>query len=403
MPASHRSAGPGAASQSPNPADDRTFRRALRRRVEDLAAGVVLNERADRKPDRQPARRDEHERRHRVAAAWVYLSCVAVWAEDHDLVRPLLRRDPPGLARTPESAVIWLARAFEQLTVHPATQWLMHPGYNPMLWAGAPSTAAANDLIDWWASEAPSLAYPATGSYPGSITGWPIGDLLPVLSDERRSRNALVQTPHFVADLILDRTLIPAADTFRDERLLRTIDPAAGTGHFLVRAVDYLWQWYTTGSITARAATHQAPVTGGAVHPPAEAIRRILASVDGVELDPLTAAVGRLRMAVYIGHLMVRSGLIPAPLRLAAIPPSVTPRIAAGDALLLGVVSRAEYARLHPRLADLPGAAFPLPDFTWPDDPDPAGAGPADDARQPTADGSASHHQNTRKNRRNSP
>ena len=108
-------------------------------------------------------------------------------------------------------------------------------------------------------------------------------------------------------------------------------------------------------------------MTGGTVHPPVEAIGRILASIDGVEIDPMTAAVARFRMTIYIGHLMVRAGLIAGPLRLAAIPPTITPRIAVGDALLLGKVSRAEYARLHPHLADLPGAAFPLPDFGWPD------------------------------------
>jgi hypothetical protein len=189
-----------------------------------------------------------------------------------------------------------------------------------------------------------------------------------VLSPDRRARHALVQTPHFVAELILDRTLIPAADDFRDERLLRTIDPACGTGHFLILAADYLWQWWTTGTLTAHAVTSQPPLTGGAVLPPAEAVRRILASVDGVEIDPLTAAVARLRMTVYLGHLMARSGLIAGPLRLHTIPGWVTPRIAVGDSLLLGEVSRAEYARLHPDLAVLPGAAFPLPDFTWPTD-----------------------------------
>jgi hypothetical protein len=197
-----------------------------------------------------------------------------------------------------------------------------------------------------------------------------------VLSPQRRKAHALVQTPHFVADFILDRTLMPAADTFRDETI-RLIDPAGGTGHFLLRAMDYLWQWYTTGRITARRIPGRPPVTGGTVYPPREAIRRILVGVDGVELDPLTAAVARLRLTVYIGQLMAGAALIPSPLRLAAIPATVTPRIAVGDALLLGTgITRVEYGRLHPHLVDLPGAAFPLPDFTWPADPKPD-TGPA--------------------------
>lgn len=215
-------------------------------------------------------------------------------------------------------------------------------------------------------SAVPGLGRPRR--IPRSISGWVIGDLLQILSPERRARHALVQTPHYVADFILDRTLHPAANTFRDEPVLRLIDPTAGTGNYLIRAVDYLWQWYTTGRVEPRS-VKQPPTTGGQAHRPQEAIRRILAGVDGIDIDPLTAAVARLRMTVYLGHLMADAGLLPRPLRLAAIPAWVTPRIAVGDSLLIGKISRAEYGRLHPHLVDLPGAAFPLADFTWPDNP----------------------------------
>ncbi len=360
---------PRRVSASPNPAEHPAFRRALLRHVDHLAATITYRDDAPQRPGGHA----EWQHRQRIAAAWVYLSCVAVWAEDHGLVAPLLRRNPVGVPRNRASSLLWLGRACQQLAAHPATQWLMHPGYHPLLWAGTPSPSACSDLIDWWATDAPSLSYPSINGHPASITGWPIGDLLTVLSPDRRTRNALVQTPHFVADLILDETLVKAADTFRDEQPLRLIDPAAGTGHFLIRAVDYLWQWYTTGRITTHQITGRPPVTGGTVYPPNQAIRRILAGVDGVELDPLTAAVGRLRMTVYIGHIMTQAGLIRTPLRLAAIPATVTPRIAVGDALLLGTgITRAEYAAVHPHLVDLPGAAFPLADFTWPDDSDPA-------------------------------
>ena len=355
--------GPG----SPNPADQPPFRRDLLRLVDQLAGTVTYRN----NDDPRPPGHGELEHRQAIAAAWVYLSCIAVWAEDHGLVMPLLRANPRGIIRNRASSLLWLGRAFQQLTVHPATQWLMHPGYNPTLWAGNPSPGAASDLIDWWATQAPSLVYPATDGHPASISGWPLGDLLQLLSPQRRKGHALVQTPHFVVDFILDLTLVRAADTVRDEPL-RLIDPAGGTGNFLIRAVDYLWQFYTTGRITTRQIRSRPPVTGGTVYPAQQAIRRILDGVDGVDIDPLTAAVARLRMTVYIGHLMAQAGLVPQPLRLASIPAAVTPRIAVGDALLLGTgITRSEYGRLHPHLVDLPGAAFPRADFDWPTEPDP--------------------------------
>jgi hypothetical protein len=178
-----------------------------------------------------------------------------------------------------------------------------------------------------------------------------------VLHDDRRARNALVQTPYWVADLILDETLIPAADEFRQEHLIRTIDPACGTGHFLIRAVDYLWQWWTTGTITSRAVTARAPITGGTIVPPDEGGTAILASVDGVEINPLTAAVARFRTTVYIGQFLAASGVLPSPMRLDGIPHAITPRVVVGDSLLIGRISRSEYEQAPPVLAALPGAA----------------------------------------------
>jgi hypothetical protein len=114
-----------------------------------------------------------------------------------------------------------------------------------------------------------------------------------------------------------------------------------------------LWELYTTGSLAARSLKHRPPVTGWTPRPAREAVRSILAGVDGCDRDPLTVAVARLRCTVAIGELLVRAGLLPAPLRLAAIPASVRPRIVVGDALLAGKVTAQEYARIHPRLAQI--------------------------------------------------
>lgn len=287
-----------------------------------------------------------------AAVTWVYLTALVAWAEDHGLIDPWLRADAqdqrekflglPGMTMT-----AWVARAFAALCVHPATACLLDPRYTPLR-ERSPSEQNLRDLVDWWTSAAPLLRYDVdTG--PSSLSGWLPGELLPALSDERRKANALCQTPWWVADFIIDLTLVPAAAEFRDITL-RTVDPTCGTGHFLIRKIDYLWELYTTGQVAPRQAEGGTPATGWAPVSPGEAASRIVAGVDGCELDPLTAAVARLRFVVAIGDLMHHSGMLTGPLRLDRIPP-FQPRIVVGDSLLAGRVSKAEYADLQPKLA----------------------------------------------------
>lgn len=290
------------------------------------------------------------------AVAWVYFSALVAWCEDHGLLDPrikFLRDIPAGVEQVldrPDGPRGWLSAAFNRLAAHPATICLLDQRYSDLR-AHVPGDDVCRDLIAWW-RDAPSLRYEVDAG-PASITGWIVGDLLQALSTERVKGHALAQTPWWVADFIIDGTLVPAADTFRGETL-RTIDPTCGTGHMLVRLVDYLWEWYTTGTLRMRQikpGKSMRDTSGGEVLPAAEAIRRIIAGVDGCEKDPLTAAVARLRVVVVVGELLHRSGLIPA-LRLDTIPP-FQPRIAVGDSLLAGRVSAAEYARIQPVLAEI--------------------------------------------------
>lgn len=344
-----------------NPADDtRHFTgpliKALHRHVDQCAASIPGVD-----------THDDHQRRQRIAAAWVYLTAVTVWAEDHHLIDPWIRdglHKMPGRYAVQPRPVALLAQAMAGLTVHPATQWLMHPQYNSALHAGTPSDEAVEALTAWWANQAPSLNYTVTDG-PESISGWIIGDLLQQINDERRKAHALAQTPWWVADFILDRTLVPACDEFRNERLVRTIDPTAGTGHMLIRAMDYLWQWYTTGRLAPRQAKGGLVATGGTPLTPAQSLPRLIASVDGVELDPLTAAVCRLRCTVYAAHLAHQAGMSPQRARLDQIPRTLIPRVGVADSLLLGKTSREVYAEHHPNLANLPGASFVGGDWDW--------------------------------------
>ncbi|RKR92826.1 hypothetical protein BDK92_7308 [Micromonospora pisi] len=344
-----------------NPVDNtkytHTLVKALRKHVDRLAGTIP------------PASTEytDHARRTRIAGAWVYLSAVTAWAEDHGLINVWLRdglKGMPGWYMPNPTPSVALLQAMAGLTVHPATQWLMHPRYNPDLHAGTPSDAAIQDLVDWWAGDAPSLAYEVIDG-PPSISGWIIGDLLQAVTDDRRKEHALAQTPWWVADFILDRTMVPACVAFRADRLIRTVDPTAGTGHFMVRAMDYLWEWYTTGTLRPRQAKAGLVATGGIVSAPGDALTRVVASVDGVELDPLTAAVARLRCTVYAAHLAQRGGLTTGPIRLDTIPRNLIPRIGVADSLLLGKTSKQVYDDHHPQLADLPGESFTQSGWDW--------------------------------------
>lgn len=305
------------------------------------------------------------ERARPCAVAWVFYSVLAAWAADHRLIRPWLRKDfADSYAQQIEKGVTpssWLTAAFCELGVHPGTQCLIDSRYSELQTA-TPGESECAALIEYWMSEAPSLTYDVdTG--PASITGWLPGDLLQALSLERRKRYAFCQTPWWICDFILDRTLVPACGEFRGVPVIRLVDPACGTGHFLTRAVDYLWDWYTTGTVAARSNPDGARSAGGPVLAPVEAARRIVAGVHGCDRDPLTAAVARLRMTVAIGERLHTAGALPQ-LTLATIP-EFEPAVIVGDSLLAGLVTETEYADLHPGLAaivNLGTAARPTPD-----------------------------------------
>ncbi|GAA0853301.1 hypothetical protein ACFQVD_26765 [Streptosporangium amethystogenes subsp. fukuiense] len=349
-----------------NRVDDSTFARplvkALRDHVDAVAASMAGNGPMHGQHGRLEAVRP-------AAVAWVYYSVLVAWAEDHQLVNPFLRNVTPKLRSAvldrPGGALGWLSAAINSLAAHPATRCLLDPRYS-QLREHTPSDEACRDLIEWWSGDAPSLAYQVSAG-PTSISGWLPGDLLQALSTERVKTFAFAQTPWWIADGILDLTLVPAAGEFRDEPLLRTIDPTCGTGHMLIRTIDYLWEWYTTGALACRQ-MKMPGVSGGPVLEPVEAIRRIISGVDGCEIDPLTAAVARLRVVVAVGDLMHRSELLPT-LRLDTIPP-FRPRIVVGDSLLAGVATEQVYGQVHPALADIQNLGVPA------EEPAPASVSP---------------------------
>lgn len=355
-----------------NPADDATFTRplakALQRHAEQLTPpGPVATDAVRAEP----------------AVTWVYLTALIAWAEDHNLTQPWLRapartRQDAYLAGCPAGASGWLAHAAHDLASHhPATWCLLDPRYSRLAGAELPEDAC-RELLHWWAEEAPSLRYDVAAG-PGSLSGWVPGWLLEQVSTRRKAGNALVQTPWWVADFILDLTLRPAAHAFPGTTL-RLLDPCCGTGHFLVRAVERLFELYTTGAMTPYTTSGDAtpePIPGWDPCPPAEAVRRILGGLDGVELDPLTAAVARLRVTVAAASKLAGD----RPFSLARVPQAIRPRIIVGDSLMLGVASREAYRKTHPGLYEIYTSEEELfGRVAWPGDgepaPPPAGVAP---------------------------
>ncbi|WP_394768988.1 BREX-2 system adenine-specific DNA-methyltransferase PglX, partial [Lacisediminihabitans sp.] len=126
-----------------------------------------------------------------------------------------------------------------------------------------------------------------------------------------------LQTPIFVEEFILDQTLTPAIAEFGLTGL-KVIDPACGSGHFLLGTFDRL---------TAVWAEAAPGVDKG------ERVQRALDSINGVDLNPFAIAIARFRLTV-------------AAIKAAGIPtltaaPAFRYHLAIGDSLLGSVAPSA--------------------------------------------------------------
>jgi hypothetical protein len=109
-----------------------------------------------------------------------------------------------------------------------------------------------------------------------------LGDLYQDLSESARQRYALLQTPEFVEEFILDRTLNPAISTFgyKDVRL---IDPTCGSGHFLLGAFRRLFDLWAKNE-PARNLPDLA--------------QQALNGVYGVDINPFAVEIARFRLLI---------------------------------------------------------------------------------------------------------
>jgi hypothetical protein len=175
----------------------------------------------------------------------------------------------------------YLFTLFAELQQYPALKALLDPAHNP-LWQTPLSSDGAKQLIDFFQE-----IEPASGdlrrdfSDPAWNTRF-LGDLYQDLSEAVRKRYALLQTPEFVEDFILDHTLQPAIGEFGLDAV-RMIDPTCGSGHFLLGAFQRLfaeWQRREPGAN------------------PRALAQKALDAVHGVDVNPYAVAIARFRLLI---------------------------------------------------------------------------------------------------------
>ncbi len=259
-----------------------------------------------------------------VAVAWV-LACVFVrFLEDNSLVdAPHLAGPGPRLGIARDHHTQWISRhptetdreylrfVFREAARLPALERLLGEAHTPLFTLGL-SADGAREVLEFW-----QRIEPATGELIHDFTDptWStrfLGDLYQDLSESARKTYALLQTPHFVEEFILDRTLEPAIQEF-GYQAVRLIDLACGSGHFLLGAFTRLFaRW-----------SRDEPATN-----PRDLAQRTLDAIYGVDLNPFAVAIARFRLLV--------AALQACEIKRLADAPGFRINLAVGDSLLHG-------------------------------------------------------------------
>jgi hypothetical protein len=264
------------------------------------------------------------------AVGWV-LSCVFVrFLEDNDLLE---RTYLSGVGENREAADETRAAYFRENRAASDNDYLAHvvgevgklPGMADLmdarhnaLWNAAISPDAAKSFIEFW-----RRIDPGTGKMAHEFTDsdWDtrfLGDLYQDLSEAARKKFALLQTPDFVEEFILDRTLDPAINTF-GLKVVRMIDPTCGSGHFLLggfRRLLALWEKERPDLSDKERAV------------------KALDGVFGVDINPFAVAIARFRLLLAAWRYCEVKRLRSAP--------DFKVNLAVGDSLLHGARFDAE-------------------------------------------------------------
>ncbi|MDV6263766.1 BREX-2 system adenine-specific DNA-methyltransferase PglX [Rhodococcoides yunnanense] len=203
----------------------------------------------------------------------------------------------------------WLEVSFTALRDCPATQALVddHAALN----IASPSSDAVQQLLSFWrrTGDDGDLIWSFADA---DVSTRFLGDLYQDLSEFAKKKYALLQTPEFVEEFILDQTLTPA---LKDRPLegFKLIDPTCGSGHFLLGAFARLTERWHQEAPGLELRTR---------------VDRALASIYGVDINPFAVAIAKFRLIVAALQACGESSLVDAP--------KFTLNLAAGDSLLHG-------------------------------------------------------------------
>jgi hypothetical protein len=244
------------------------------------------------------------ERVTQVAVAWVLGTVFVRFCEDNGLIpEPYLagaEQERQELAEARYAQYVaddsegadptfrgWLERAFAELGSGQAGKLLFDQRRNP-LYQIPLSHGGARALVEFWRERDADgrLVHDFTDPLNRDGTeGWDtrfLGDLYQDLSEAARKTYALLQTPEFVEEFILDRTMNPVVrelgSRFGD---LKMIDPTCGSGHFVLGAFKRMVTLWADR------------VPGKDAH---ERVRAALDSVHGVDINPFAVAIARFRL-----------------------------------------------------------------------------------------------------------
>ncbi|WP_112106295.1 BREX-2 system adenine-specific DNA-methyltransferase PglX, partial [Parafrankia sp. Ea1.12] len=237
------------------------------------------------------------ERVTQAAVAWVLGTVFVRFCEDNGLIcDPYLAGPEARLTLAEErlnefyvqhpelTARDWLLAAFGEISKVPVGAGLFDERHNALF--QIPVTHdAAKDLITFWrVRQSGELVHDFTD--PDWDTRF-LGDLYQDLSEDVRKKYALLQTPEFVEEFILDLTLKPALEEFGQEvedlKNFKMIDPTCGSGHFLLGAFHRLFARWEDKA-------HSQDVF--------EWVRLALDAVHGVDINPYAVAIARFRLII---------------------------------------------------------------------------------------------------------